>query len=215
MSNRIDLVQGTTKKLSIDLVADGRPVAPEVLLGASAEFLLRNQPTDSGHVLRYTTALNPANLAFVPGTGVLDLTFLPNDTSALALQLYFYQVQVTLAAGDILPVIEWDLLDLNLGGAAVEAPAPFATTVKIDHDYPLADAMAYFSPGGSPIPAAQVRIYRQSDYASGNLAAPVGITLTTAAGKWANPVLVLPGYSYVAVFAKEGEFGPDALPFFV
>ena len=215
MSNRISLVRGTTKKLSIDLVdQDGLCIPRTSLEGASATFLLREQPTDVANVLAYDTATTPDNLAFQDTESVLDLTFLPADTAALPLQLYFYQVEVTLATGDVLPVIEWDLLDLNLGGAAVPAPPPFLNTVKVDHDYPLAGDMTYVTPGGSPIVNAQIRLYYKSDYDAGNLANPVGITSTDDAGKWRQSLLVLPGYTYTVRMELAGCFGPDVKEFF-
>lgn len=215
MSNRISLVRGTTKKLSIDLVYEnGKPITCALLKDATATFLLRQQSTDFINVLMYTTYANPENLAFQLTEPVLDLTFLPTDTGVLPLQLYFYQVQVTLSTGEILPGIEWDLLDLNLGGSSTPAPAPFPNTVKITHDYPLSNDMTYMSPGGSPIENAQVRLYRKSDYDTGNLTAPIGITTTNAAGKWVHPILVLPGYTYTARLEKADEFGPDKIDFF-
>jgi len=215
MSNRISLVRGTTKKLSIDLVDEnGQPIACSRLVGATAEFLMRVQPEDVVNVLKYTTVLNPDNLAFQVLEPVLDLTFLPADTTALTLQLYFYQVQVTLTTGDVLPVIEWDLLDLNLGGAAVETPPVFTNTVTITQDWPLSNDMTYMTPGGSPIENAQVRVYLKSDYDAGVLTSPIGITTTDAGGKWKQPVLVIPGYTYVARFEKPGDFGPDKVEFF-
>ena len=215
MSNRISLVRGTTKKLSIDLVdEDGQSIDCARLEGATAEFVLRNQPTDVSNVLLYDTTNNPTNLAFQELEPVLDLTFLPGDTSALDLQLYFYQVQVTLTTGDILPVIEWDLLDLNLGGAAAETPPVFTNTVKVNHDYPLASDMTYMTPGGSPIKDAQVRVYLKSEYDAGVLTTPVGITTTDDAGKWRQAILALPGFTYVARFEKPNEFGPDKVEFF-
>jgi len=215
MSNRISLIRGTTKKLSVDLVDEtGEPIAVSRLVGATAEFLMREAPEDVVNILRYTTALNPTNLAFQVGVPVLDLTFLATDTPTLALKLYYYQVMVTLTTGDVLPVIEWDLLDLNLGGAAVVPPAPFASTVTITADYPLSNDMTYMTPGGSPIVGAQVRLYLKSEYDIGNLANPIGITTTDTHGKWMNPILVLPGYTYVARFEKPNEFGPDKVEFF-
>jgi len=215
MSNRISLVRGTSKKLSIDLVDEsGQPTDRLRLKDATAEFLMRNQPTDIANVLKYTTALNPTNLAFQVGEPVLDLTFLPADTATLPLQLYFYQVQITLSTGDVLPVIEWDLLDLNLGGAAVVTPPVFTNTVTITQDWPLSNDMTYMTPGGSPIENAQVRVYLKSDYDAGVLTSPIGITSTDAGGKWRNPILVIPGYTYTSVFTKPGEFGPDKIEFF-
>jgi hypothetical protein len=215
MSNRIELVRGTTKKLSVGLINErGVPVTCAQLMGATAEFLLRQQPTDLVNVLRYTTQTTPSNLAFQVTEPTLDLSFLPMDTAALPLQLYVYQIQVTRNTGEVLPVIEWDLFDLNLGGSAVVAPAPFLNTVKITQDYPLSDDMTYMTPGGSPIENAQVRLYRKSDYDAGNLTTPVGITTTNTAGKWVHPILVLPGYTYTVRMEKPAEFGPDTKEFF-
>lgn len=215
MSNHISLVRGTTRALKIDLVnEEGEALTCAELVGASAEFLLRVLPGDVSNVLRYTTALNPANLAFEVISPTLDLTFLPGDTAALTLQGYVYQVEVTLASGDVLPVIEWDLLDLNLGGSAVPTPPVFTNTVTITQDWPLSNDMTYMTPGGSPIENAQVRVYYKSDYDAGVLTSPVGITTTDAAGKWRQPILVLPGYTYVARLEKAGDFGPDKIEFF-
>lgn len=215
MSNRINLIQGTTKALAIDLVDEnGQPLSHHKLKGATATFLLRNQPTDLVNVLAYDTTSTPSNLAFAVHQAVLNLTFLPNDTVALAIQLYFYQVQVTTLDGNVYDVIPWDLLDLSLGGAAVETPPVFTNTKKIDQDYPLAGDMIYQSPGGSPIENAQVRLYYKSDYDVGKLDSPVGITMTDAYGKWRQPILVIPGYTYVARLEKANEFGPDIKEFF-
>lgn len=215
MSNRINLIRGTTSALAIDLVDEfGAAIELSRLVGATAEFLLRAAPTDVVNVLRYVTTTNPTNLAFEVDAAVLDLTFLPADTAAIALGLYFYQVQITLTDGGVLDVIPWDLLDLNLGGAAAEAPPVFDNTVTINQDYPLSDDMTYKTPGGSPIVNAQVRVYYKSDYDAGNLASPIGITMTNEHGKWRQPILVLPGFTYVARLEKPYEFGPDIREFF-
>ena len=215
MSNRIDLIRGTTKALAIDLVDEnGEAISLARLVGATAEFLMRVQPDDVVNVLQFTTVANPASLAFEVDAAVLDLTFAPADTSALALGLYFYQVQITLTDGGVLDVIPWDLLDLNLGGAATPTPPVFTNTVKINEDYPLTGDMQYMTPGGSPIVNAQVRLYYKSDYDAGNLASPIGITMTNEYGKWRQPILVLPGFTYIARLEKPYEFGPDIKEFF-
>ena len=172
------------------------------------------QPTDVSNVLAFDTTNNPLSLAFEQNVPVLDLTFAPADTATLALQLYFYRVQLTRSDGTVYNAIDWSLLDLNLGGAAVPVTPPFPSTVTITQDYPLSNDMTYMTPGGSPIDYAQVRVYYKSDYDAGNLQSPVGITTTIRGGKWANPILVIPGYTYVSVFSKPGEFGPDIFTFF-
>lgn len=210
MSNHLSIIRGTTKKITIEIVDSvGNPLDHCKLRGASAEFLMRNDPTDLTNVLRFTTTDTPGNLAFQPLASALDLTFNPTDTASLPLQLYHYQVMLTLSDGEVLPVIEWNLLDLNLGGAAVPVTPPFDNTVKLDHDYPLSDDMRYMTPGGSPINNAQIRVYQKSDYDAGLLTAPIGITTTNAYGRWIAPVLVKPGYSYVVRMEKPYDFGPD------
>ncbi len=89
-------------------------------------------------------------------------------------------------------------------------PAPaFTNTVKIDHNYGLSDALRYVTPGGSPICDAQVRVYKKEDYDAGRLDQAVGTTLTRQDGRWCNPILVNPGYTYVIVFQKPNAYGPD------
>lgn len=210
MSNHLSIIRGTTKKVTVELVDDyGSPIEHCKLKDASAEFLMRNQPTDLTNVLRFTTTDTPGNLAFVPLASALDLTFNPTDTASLPLQLYFYQIMLTLSDGQVLPVLEWSLLDLNLGGAAVPVTPPFDNTVKLDHNYVLPDDMRYMTPGGSPIDNAQIRVYQKSDYDAGLLSAPIGITTTDSYGRWLAPVLVKPGYSYVVRMEKPYGYGPD------
>lgn len=212
---RINLIRGSTKTVAIDLVDEfGTALPLERLKGASAEFLMRAQPTDVTNVIRYTTAGTPAALAFEATAAVLDLTFQPADTATLAIQFYFYQVQITLADGSLFDVVPWDILNLELGGAASPSPPSFDNTVKITADYPLVGDMRYMTPGGSPITNAQVRVYKKSDYDAGNLTAPVGVTSTDAYGNWAQPILVTTGYTYTARLEKPYEFGPDTKEFF-
>lgn len=212
---RLTLIRGTARRFPIDLVdTTGAPLALADLEDASAEFLLRVQPTDVSNVLRFTTADNPASLAFETLQAALDLTFAPSDTSGLDVKFYFYQVSMTLKDGSVVVPIPWDIFDLTLGGSAEEAPPTFDNTVTITADYPLSDDMTYRTPGGSPIENAQVRVYRKSDYDAGNLTVPVGVTQTDAGGKWKQPILVVTGYTYVARFEKPYEWGPDVREFF-
>jgi hypothetical protein len=215
VSNRINLIRGTTKALAVDLVDEnGEPIALSRLVGATATFTLRVNPTDVVNVLLFATTTTPDSLSFELDEAVLNLNFAPADTSALDIGLYFYQIEVTLTDGGILDVIPWDLLDLNLGGAATPTPPVFDNTVTISADYPLSGDMQYMTPGGSPIVNAQVRVYYKSDYDAGNLASPIGITMTNEYGKWRQPILVLPGFTYVARLEKPYEFGPDIKEFF-
>jgi hypothetical protein len=215
MSNHIQIIAGSTLPLALRLVdQDGRPLRAHRLRGASAELDVRVHPTDVTNVLQFTTAGTPMSLAFADDRPALLINFAPGDTSGLTVQGYFYQVVVTLADGTVDVVVPWDLFDVTLGGASETPPAPFPSTVTINQDYPLAGDMLYQTPGGCGIEGAQVRVYLKSDYDAGNLASPVGIATTVRGGKWSNPVLVIPGYTYTAVFLLAGSYGPDAVSFF-
>lgn len=227
MSNTINFTQGTTKSYVVDLVNEyGEPLRrahrrrhhqsddSNPLTGAIATFTLRVQPTDLTNVLLWDSVDNPTSISIDFLKDVILLNFQPGDTSSLALGLYFYQIQVSLPTGEVYDVVPWSLFDLSLGGAAATPPAPFPSTVTITADYPLAGDMQYVTPGGNPIHNAQVRVYLKSDYDAGNLNSPVGITTTTHHGKWLNPILVVPGFTYVAQFLKPYEFGPDIFEFF-
>lgn len=212
MSNHIVFTKGTAETIDVDLVdQNGDPYPLESLVGATAQFLLRVQPSDTGNVLDFTTTSTPASLAFQPNAPALSLSFVASDTSALALGLYYFQMMVTLADGSPLPVIEWSPFELTLGGAATTPIPPFDNVKKVDQDYQLPGDLAYFTPGGSPIQGAQIRLYYKSDYDAGNLASPIGVTMTDASGGWINPILVVPGFTFIVRFEKPNEWGPDTV----
>lgn len=213
MSNRITLVRGTTQHYTLTLTDANAPspgacLAPSILQGALVVFEARTSDMAT-EVLRFTTAPPALNLQLNNSTAEVTLQFTPADTAALALGLYFYQLTVFAADGTVYPTIDWALLDLTLGGAASPPPPVFEATVQLNHDFPTPNALTYVSPGGTPIEAAQVRVYLKSVYATGNLSQPLGITTTDAYGRWAQPLLVLPGYTYTVRFEKTNAFGPD------
>jgi len=207
-SARITLVQGTSRDFLIDLTDDqGQAIPEELLVGAVGEFFLRVLPTDIANLLYFNTTTDLLKLAFVCSS--LKLSFDSADSATLPIATDAWQLVVTLANGDRLVAIEWSPFDITLGGVTAPVAPVFTNTIKIDHNYGLSDNYRYMTAGGSPIENAQVRVYYQSDYDAGNLASPVGITMTKADGRWANSILVVPGYSYVLNFAKPNEFGPD------
>lgn len=210
MSNRIDVIRGTSFSKVIDLLdVNDRTLPVSTLAGASAEFLVRTSPDASVDAVRLTTANNPSKLSFRVERAAVNLALDPADTEPLALQTYFYRLRVTLHDGTVSDAIPWSPFDVSLGGSAATPPPPFDNTTKIDHDYQLPGELSYVTPGGSPIENAQIRVYLKSDYAVGNLSRPIGVTTTDAGGRWRDPVLVNPGFSYVVRFEKPGEFGPD------
>lgn len=210
MSNRIEITQGTTLARVIDLDdQDGNPLPVEALTGAEAEFLVQTSPDASSSVIRLTTQDASPRLTFHPERAAMNLSLVPADTVTLAIQTYFYRLRITLPDGTVSDAIPWGPFDVNLGGSAAIPPPPFENTVKMDHDYQLPGELTYVTAGGSPIENAQIRVYLKSDYVAGKLTNPVGVTTTDPGGKWRNPILVNPGFSYVVRFEKPGEFGPD------
>jgi hypothetical protein len=210
MSNRIDVIRGASFSKIVDLVdVNGQPLPVERLLGATAEFLVRTSPDSSTNAVQLTTVDNPSGLSFRLERAAVNLALVPSDTIPLALQTYFYRLRVVLQDGTVSDAIQWSPFDVGLGGSSAVPPPPFENTTKIDHDYQLPGELSYVTPGGSPIENAQIRVYFKSDYAAGNLTRPVGVTTTDAGGRWRNPILVNPGFSYVVRFEKSDEFGPD------
>ncbi len=210
-SNNISLVRGTSYSDDIKLVDEsGEFISAERLKDAYAEFMLKTTPTAPTNVLLLTTA-DPTRLLISSEDGLLHLYLLPEDTQILPLALYAYQITVVLTDGSHYVPVEYSLFDLNLGGIAAPPPPVFDNTTKIDHNWDLPDSLRYVTPGGTPIADAQVRVYYKTDYDAGQLNHPVGITETDAYGRWKNPVLVLPGFSYVIRFDLPNQFGPDAV----
>lgn len=206
-SSRIDFVRGTSRVIEVELVDDvGERVPLEDLEGSIAEFFLRVAPS-SGNTLHFTSPSD--NLSFKTNEAALVLDFAPGDTAALALLVYVFQVKITSATGGITYPIDWSPFDLNLGGVADPAEPVFDATTAVNHNYDLTDNLRYMTPGGSPITNAHVRVYLQSDYTTGNLATPVGVTTTKADGRWTHTIMVIPGFTYVVQFHKPNEFGPD------
>lgn len=211
MSNLISLIRGTSGSYAYNLVTDDGEYIPSAqLAGATAQFDLKVTPTDPASILQFTTA-DPAHLTIDVVGSTLQLKLAPADTQALALQLYVYQIAVTLADGTRFMVVPWAQLDLNLGGVASTPQPPFDNTAKLDHNWDMPDRLQYVTPGGTPIPDAQIRVYYKSEYEAGNVSNPIGITMTDAFGRWKNPILVKTGYTYKIHFFKPNEFGPDLI----
>lgn len=209
-SNRLRIVQGEALAFDVYLTdAFGNALPGERLLDASVEVRIRTTPTGAD-VVSYATP-DAARIEVKATDSSLQITLSPSDTSAIAVGAYFYQVRLVLSDGEIAFPVDWAPVDVGLGGAADPTPPTFLNTFKLSQDYPLSDDMRYMTPGGSPIANAQIRIYYKSDYDAGNLAVPVGVTTTNTNGRWAAPVLVLPGYDYVVMFFKPSEYGPDVV----
>ncbi len=207
--SRINFVKETSYTFEIDIVDDdGEPVELSELEGASAEFFLRTSPTSNVDVLHFTTA-DPAHLAFKTNAAALILKFAVSDTEDVDVGLYSYRVLLVLADGRSPDIIDWSPFEITLGGIAEAAPPVFENTVALDHNYELSDSLRYMSPGGTPIANAQIRVFLKSDYDARRFSAAVGKTTTKSDGRWQNPILLTPGYTYIVQFTKPNEFGPD------
>ena len=208
-SNNISFVRGTTDAFEVDIVNEAGEALPAAdLEGAAAQFVIRTAPDAPTAVLTLVPTINPTK-------STLLISLAPSDTASLPIALYVYQVSVTLADGSYYEVIDYSVFDLNLGGVAATPLPAFTNTAKIDHNWELPDNLRYVTPGGSPIADAQIRVYYKSDYDAGQLAHPVGITETDAFGRWKNPILALPGYTYVVRMELVNQFGPDTVEVFV
>lgn len=208
LSNRLRIVQGASASFSIDLVDEaGEPLPAEDLATSIAALAIRADPLGAD-VLAFTSP-DASHVALDPRASTVSIGLTSADTTGLDVGGYFYRIKLTHADGEAEFPVEWAPLDIVLGGAADPVPPVFENTVKLDHDYPQPGDLAYMTPGGSPIPAAQVRVYAKADYDAGKLGNPVGITRTDTRGRWETGILVAPGFEYVIQFFKPNEFGPD------
>ena len=204
-SNNISFVRGTTEAFEVDIVDEaGKAIPSADLEGAVAQFVIRTAPDAPTAVLTLVPVVNKA-------ASTLTISLAPSDTASVPIALYVYQVSITLADGSYYDVIDYSVFDLNLGGVAATPLPAFDNTAKIDHNWELPDNLRYVTPGGTPIPDAQIRVYYKSDYDAGQLSHPIGITQTDAFGRWKNPVLVLVGYSYSVRMELPNQFGPDVV----
>lgn len=215
-SNTLSLVPGTSSSFTVDLTDRyGYPLSRYKLQGAIAQVLVRLDPNVDSDTLVFTSA-DPTHVTIDVFRSTVTVNFLVADTNTLTIgTLYFWQLQLTLADGEVLLPVNWTPVDVNAGGSAAPAPPVFPSTVAVNQDYPLHGSLLYQTPGGCGIDNAQVRVYLLSDYQAGNLSSPVGTTTTTRGGAWTAPVLVPTGFTYVAYYCKPYEYGPDvSTPFF-
>lgn len=215
MSNRISITQGTSDTIEVDVVdGDGTPLSLDDLAGATATFVVQAVADTPPSLIAFDTVTTPKSLAFIANQSAMSLSFMPTDTSGLALGSYFYQLKITLADGTVFDAIDWTPFDVVLGGSATPTPPVFPNQVAVNENFRLPNDLAYFAPDGTPIQGAQIRVYLKSDYDAGNLASPVGITTTNAFGGWTDSLLLTTGFTYTARFEKPYEWGPDTKEFF-
>ena len=81
--------------------------------------------------------------------------------------------------------------------------------ILINHDTLVNDNFRYVAPNGEPIDAAEIYVFKKSEYTSDSLDNALGRTLTNAEGRWVSPIPVQAGDTYTIVFFKGSEYGPD------
>lgn len=127
---------------------------------------------------------------------------------------YFYYEHVAGSVSDWYRIIAIDATALESTPSSpftvtAGPPDPPAETVALNANYGSVNALQPVTPGGDPIENTQVHVYYKTDYDAGNLSSPVGISLTDATGGWQTAIFVAPGFDYVLVFQKPGEYGPS------
>lgn len=82
--------------------------------------------------------------------------------------------------------------------------------IVVDHDYGEPDNLRYVTAAGAGISGATIRAYTASDYTAGNRGQDfiVATSQTGADGRWDQAMMLEPA-SYVFVFYKPGQYGPD------
>jgi len=213
-TNWIQLTPGVSATFTVGLTdAYGDPLPFHRLANAGAQVYVRTTPSGS-NVLLFQTP-DAAHVVVDQWRSTITVNFLVADTNMLTVGTsYFWQVELDLADGEVILPIPWTPVNVTLGGSSSTPPPPFPSTVAVTQDFPTPGAMLYQTPGGHGIEGAQVRVFLQSDFQSGNFNNPVGTTTTGCGGKWASSIMVSPGYTYVAQFCKPYAFGPDTYTFF-
>ena len=208
-TSAITVIQNTNSSFDLAIVyPDGRP---KNIAGARIVVTV----TDSNGIdVIVKTTDDPTQMLVVSAVkGRARVLFKAADTVNLPLTgptvAYTYKAVATYANSATDEIVEPSVFELSLGGVTQPAPPTFDNNVLVNENYGGTDALRYVTPGGDPIVGAQIRLYLQSDYVANRLTAPVGVTVTNQFGRWTNPLLVLPGYTYVVTFLQPGMYGPD------
>lgn len=91
------------------------------------------------------------------------------------------------------------------------AQVPILQILALNENTGSVDNLRYITEGGTPIEGAAIRVYKKIDYDLRNLNLVVGITHTTAAGRWVDSIFVEPGQTYAVVYTKPNLYGPDKI----
>lgn len=92
--------------------------------------------------------------------------------------------------------------------AQADTPPLVDVQTRIDHHFPTTDNLRYILASGEGVMNATVRVFKQEGFQP-NSSIALALTTTDENGRWRDPIFVLPGYTYVVQFSKEGLYGPD------
>ena len=82
-------------------------------------------------------------------------------------------------------------------------------TVLINQNTISLDNLRYITSSGEPVSGASIYVFRKSEYSAGSLDNALGKTFSKADGRWNAPIPVQAGETYVVLFFKDSEYGPD------
>jgi hypothetical protein len=82
-------------------------------------------------------------------------------------------------------------------------------TVMVNHDTNIPDSLRYIKQNGEPVNGATVVIYLKSEFLQDQFTNPIGTTVTLPDGRWANPIPVQAGDTYIVKLHAPGIAGPD------
>lgn len=93
----------------------------------------------------------------------------------------------------------------------VAIAATLASRAKVDHNFGGVDALQFVTESGAAIPEAEVRIFKKPDFDAGRRDIPLFIVQTRIDGRWARPVYLEAGMSYVLLFDKTSAYSSDPI----
>lgn len=205
-SFKINRTRGVDQDVDLALVVDsGLPVD---ITDATIVETVRD---GAGEVVLQKTSAGGQIVLTDPVNGRYRIHFDAHDVDALVDGTYIHDVVVTQLSGVKIAAVPPSFFVISAGGVAAPALPPVDNRVTVNHDFDVPDNLRYMDAGGNPIADANIYVYRQPDYAAGNLTTPVGVTATKADGRWRDPIRVNPGLDYVVRFEAPMRFGPDVV----
>lgn len=205
-SFKINRARGVDQNVDLALVVDsGLPVD---ITGSVIVETVRN---GAGEVVLQKTSTGGQITLTDPVNGRYRIHFDAHDVDTLPDGTYIHDVVVTQLSGVKTAAVPPSFFVISAGGVTTPALPPVDNRVTVNHDFDVPDNLRYMDAGGNPIADANIYVYRQPDYAVGNLTTPVGVTATKADGRWRNPIQVNPGLDYVVRFEAPLRFGPDVV----